>query len=63
MRQANDDEYGNVCNELSRDLQTEATREWLMRRVCKDGEVSSTKNKNETLKSYGHDTTVGSTQD
>ena len=63
MRQANDDEYGNVCNELSRDLQTEATLEWLMRRVCKDGEVSNAKSKNETLKSYGHDTTVGSTQD
>ena len=62
MRQADDQEYSFVWDELSKGLSTEETRLWLQKRICKDGEGSG-KKKDKMLTSYYHDTNIKNTQD
>ena len=62
MRQADDQEYSFVWDELSKGLSTEETRKWLRKRICKDGEGSG-KKKDKMLTSCYHDTNVKNTQD
>ena len=62
MRQANDYEYNEACNELAKGLRTESVRKWLQRRIWVEGEMSWIKN-DKILTSYSHDTTIMDTQD
>ena len=56
MRQAGDDIYSDVCNQISRANLTDDCIEWLQRRVCNDGQGYGMNNT--WMKSLYHETTV-----
>ena len=61
MRQAGNDIYSDVCNQISRANLTDDCIEWLQRRVCNDGQGYGMNNT--WMKSLYHETTVNHLDD
>ena len=61
MRQADDYQYSDICNQISRLNFTDDWIQWLQSRVCPDGQGSGMNNT--WLKSLCHDTTVNNLDD
>ena len=61
MRQADDYQYSDICNQISRLNFTDDWIQWLQSRVCEDGQGSGMNNT--WLKSLCHDTTVNNLDD
>ena len=61
MRQADDYQYSDICNQISRLNFTDDWIKWLQSRVCEDSQGSGMNNT--WLKSLCHDTTVNNLDD